>query len=1216
MTRRKTESNPVENKPLQGLPKLLKQVSFQHILVILTFILLIGLALFYVFTVNNVVTDTATTSYQETELEVVREAARAIQEYVYQQTEVLGRSDISAIEQEIFIKFIAPIHLLSNGDAWIYAPDHVVFDQSEDFPDEYRGKSMAEIFAIQEQNGASHFEEMTTDVSNAREGTGYYIWLPEKGSEIAAWTPVRVGEYTWTIGLSTPLSEILAASGASSEIALSTTVIFISVIIGLILLVIWLLSDIKRKKAENELQESETKFREIYNNTNDAIHIHEIKEDGNPGKYIDVNDIACRMQQYTREEFLRHSPPDFSTGYHNPPADITIDELKRKGTATFETELVRKDGIIIPVEINSHIVILQNKNVMIGVARDITDRKKAEKALIHEKEIVESILSSLPGIFYMFDRQGRFIRWNDNLETLTGYSGEEITEMHPEDFFSEESRNRISAAIERALSEGYSETVATIVTKDGREVPFFLSANLRQIDNEPYILGMGLDITGQKKTEEALRESEQRFHAIFDKANDGIEILEIQENGYPGRFIDVNEVACRMVQYTKDELLRMSPLDIDTDYFSRPFDEIIREVQTTGHATFETEHRRKDGTTIPLEINTLSITLLGKKVLISIIRDITKRKAAEQALQKSEHRNAVLINALPDMMFTISGEGVYHDFRVPDSDVLAIPVDQIIGKNIRDTSFTKESTDAIMHHIEEAIRTNTLQQFEYELSLPQGARDFEARMVALSEDEVLGIVRDITEARQAERELQKLASIVRHSEELISLATPDGTITFINEAGARMLGATPEEIVSQHLLHYIPEQLKEKVTSELLSLWKELGTWEGDLQYFNQSTGNPVDVHAMIFTIHDSETEELLYLVNISLDITKQKQAERELQKLASIVRHSGELITLATLDGRIIFLNEAGARLVGITPEEAITHDILDFIPEHLKEKVASELLPIWKEKGSWEGDLQYINHSTGKLVDVHTIIFTIKDPATGELLYLANASLDNTERKRAEKALQEVNKKLNLLSSITRHDIINQVSAAEMFVDVIEMEGTIAPDSKTAEDLKIVGEALKTIERQIVFTRDYQDLGMQAPEWFNVGIIVSGITSGAYDGLTVDNQVVNLEIFADPLFEKVIYNLFDNAVRHGETITTIRFTGEETPEGFRLICEDDGVGVPADVKEKIFNRQYFQHTGLGLFLSKEILSITGMSITETGVPGEGARFEILVPEGMWRLV
>ena len=126
MSGRKTKSNLAEKKPTRTLSKMLKQVRLQHILVILTFVLLIGLALFYVITVNNVATDTAISSYQDTELEVVREAARAIQEYVYVQTEVLGRSDISAIEQEIFIKFIAPIHLLSNGDAWIYAPDHVV----------------------------------------------------------------------------------------------------------------------------------------------------------------------------------------------------------------------------------------------------------------------------------------------------------------------------------------------------------------------------------------------------------------------------------------------------------------------------------------------------------------------------------------------------------------------------------------------------------------------------------------------------------------------------------------------------------------------------------------------------------------------------------------------------------------------------------------------------------------------------------------------------------------------------------------------------------------------------------------------------------------------------------------------------------------------------------------------------------------------------------
>jgi len=182
--------------------------------------------------------------------------------------------------------------------------------------------------------------------------------------------------------------------------------------------------------------------------------------------------------------------------------------------------------------------------------------------------------------------------------------------------------------------------------------------------------------------------------------------------------------------------------------------------------------------------------------------------------------------------------------------------------------------------------------------------------------------------------------------------------------------------------------------------------------------------------------------------------------------------------------------------------------------------------------------------------------------------------------------------------------------------MEDEFLPGSKSAEDLQMVARALKTIERQIVFTRDYQDLGINAPNWQNVGLLIDERTAILSEKLAVRNEVKNLEIYADPLFEKVVYNLFDNAIRHGKTIATLSFMSEEASGALKLICEDDGVGVPADVKEKIFNRQYFQHTGLGLFLSREILSITGMTISETGIPGKGARFEILVPEGMWRRI
>jgi signal transduction histidine kinase len=110
-------------------------------------------------------------------------------------------------------------------------------------------------------------------------------------------------------------------------------------------------------------------------------------------------------------------------------------------------------------------------------------------------------------------------------------------------------------------------------------------------------------------------------------------------------------------------------------------------------------------------------------------------------------------------------------------------------------------------------------------------------------------------------------------------------------------------------------------------------------------------------------------------------------------------------------------------------------------------------------------------------------------------------------------------------------------------------------------------------------------------------------------------LELYADPLIEKVIYTLFDNALNHGKTVTKIDFSAVKHNDILTVIYNDNGVGVPAEHKEAIFQRKYFTHTGFGLFLSREILSITGSTIRETGEPGKGARFEITVPAGSFRM-
>jgi signal transduction histidine kinase len=220
--------------------------------------------------------------------------------------------------------------------------------------------------------------------------------------------------------------------------------------------------------------------------------------------------------------------------------------------------------------------------------------------------------------------------------------------------------------------------------------------------------------------------------------------------------------------------------------------------------------------------------------------------------------------------------------------------------------------------------------------------------------------------------------------------------------------------------------------------------------------------------------------------------------------------------------------------------------------------------------------------------------------------------ERKRFESAIQLANRKLNTLSSITRHDILNQITAIVMYLSLAE---EVVTDPVTREHLQKIEQVTQLIQRQIRFTRDYQNIGSSTPQWLNVAVTEKeAITDLDLGGVTIEAVLGGLEIYTDFLLEKVFFNLVDNSLRHGEKVTRIRFYYRETPDGLTIVIEDDGIGIPLNAKERIFKREYYRNTGYGLFLASEILSITGLVIKETGEPGKGARFEIHVPPGSFR--
>ena len=219
-----------------------------------------------------------------------------------------------------------------------------------------------------------------------------------------------------------------------------------------------------------------------------------------------------------------------------------------------------------------------------------------------------------------------------------------------------------------------------------------------------------------------------------------------------------------------------------------------------------------------------------------------------------------------------------------------------------------------------------------------------------------------------------------------------------------------------------------------------------------------------------------------------------------------------------------------------------------------------------------------------------------------------DISTRKQSEEALRLANKKLQLLSSITRHDIVNQITVIHMY---LELADALSTDPVLSRHIRTVHESAEMIEKQIEFTREYEQIGVREPVWLSICEQAGRLT---HESITVTCDCSGYFIYCDPMIAKVFENLMDNTIRHAEGATVVRISCISVSTGLLITWEDDGPGILEGEKEKIFMSGFGKNTGLGLFMIREILGITGIAITETGTYGEGARFEIKVPHEWFR--
>jgi PAS domain S-box-containing protein len=788
---------------------------------------------------------------------------------------------------------------------------------------------------------------------------------------------------------------------------------------------------IERNRIQNELRARNEKYMALFEESNDAIFIHDLS-----GNILDVNPQALQILGYKKSELLSKRIAEL-----HPPNSLEVsksafEKIRTKGRTVFEIDFRCKNGRVINAEVSASVFEIDDKNLVQGIVRDVTERKMIEDKL---KLQDKALRSSANGIV-ITERDGTIIWVNPAFTKLTGYQSHEVIGKNPRILKSTlQDKSFYGRMWDTIISGKIWQGEMINLRKDGKL--YFEEQIISPVRNDDgevsHFVGIKTDVTEKKLAEDTLKESEQKFRAVAETATDAI--ISVDSLGNITYF---NNAAERIFGFRNAELSgKPFKTLIPEKAHKKELDHLVRASnrQAIGKAV-ELVGMKKNGDWFPIEISFSSWMSGGETYVTSIIRDITERKRAEESFRDRDQKLRTIVEHSNELFYIHDTKHQLTYVSPQSEEILGYTPEEMM---VKWTTFVtdKPINDEGIRLTELAIKTGKTQR-PYLLELRR--KDGQTIIVEIEESPIVdenrnvvgisGALRDITEKKKAELALieseEKFRSLAERSPNMIFI-NQDGNIVYANRKSVEILGYSKEELYSpkfsfQKLI--APESLRlVKKSFQSHSKGGNIGSYE-----YTIITKGGKRIEAINSTeLIDYEGRRAI--LGVVTDITERKHSELSLreseERLKILFEFAPDAILLADLKGNLINVNKAATDMTGYSRQELVGKNLLtlNLLSENQVPKVAKLIARNATNRPTGPDEFA-ITKMDGCEITIEIRTFPVK--IQNQLLILGIAR-DITERRNAEDAIRNSEEKFRTLFEESK-DTIYISSTDGKFIDV----------------------------------------------------------------------------------------------------------------------------------------------------------------------------------------